>query len=86
MLHHHESHASRSIRIFLRQGVDELEMLSHHSRAPSEHPFGDDMGFGFGPEDGLNILISTLTVITPLVMEARPQSNIGHPLELVVSE
>ena len=39
----------------LGQGVEELELLSHHSRAPSEHPFADDMGFGFGPEDGLNI-------------------------------
>jgi cohesin complex subunit SCC1 len=39
----------------LAQGADELDLLSHHSRAPSEHPFADDMGFGFGPEDGLNI-------------------------------
>ena len=37
----------------LGQGVEELELLSHHSRAPSEHPFADDTGFGFGPEDGL---------------------------------
>ncbi|KAI0256407.1 Rec8 like protein-domain-containing protein [Lactifluus subvellereus] len=34
---------------------DEPEMFSHHSRAPSEHPFGHDMDFGFGPEEGLNI-------------------------------
>lgn len=39
----------------LGQGVEELELLSHHSRAPSENPFADDLGFGFGPEDGLNI-------------------------------
>jgi cohesin complex subunit SCC1 len=39
----------------LGQGVEELELLSRHSRAPSEHPFADDMGFGFGPEEGLNI-------------------------------
>ena len=39
----------------LKRGADELEMLSHHSRAPSEHPFGDVMDFGFGPEEGLNI-------------------------------
>jgi cohesin complex subunit SCC1 len=38
-----------------KQGGDELDMLSHLSRAPSEHPFGDDMDFGFGPEAGLNI-------------------------------
>jgi cohesin complex subunit SCC1 len=40
----------------LKQGGDELEMLSHHSRAPSEHPFGgDDMDFGFGPGETLNL-------------------------------
>jgi cohesin complex subunit SCC1 len=39
----------------LGKGGDEPEMLSHHSRAPSEHPFGNDMDFGFGPEEGLNI-------------------------------
>jgi len=39
----------------LKQTGDELDLLSHHSRAPSEHPFGGDMDFGFGPEGGLNI-------------------------------
>ncbi|KAH9979069.1 Rec8 like protein-domain-containing protein [Lactifluus volemus] len=39
----------------LGKGLDELDLLSHHSRAPSEHPFGNDMDFGFGPEEGLNI-------------------------------
>ena len=39
----------------LGKGPEELEVLSHHSRAPSENPFADDMGFGFGPEEGLNI-------------------------------
>ena len=39
----------------LKQGEDELDMLSHHSRAPSEHPFPDVMDFGFGPEERLNI-------------------------------
>src|SRR5712671_764180 len=29
----------------LKQGADELEMLSHHSRAPSEHHFGDAIDF-----------------------------------------
>ncbi|KAI9442635.1 Rec8 like protein-domain-containing protein [Lactarius indigo] len=31
----------------LGQGVEEVELLSHHSRAPSEHPFANDMDFGF---------------------------------------
>ncbi|KAH9033135.1 Rec8 like protein-domain-containing protein [Lactarius hengduanensis] len=39
----------------LGQGVEEVELLSHHSRAPSEHPFANDLDFGFGPEEGLNI-------------------------------
>ena len=39
----------------LKQGADELDILSRHSRAPSEHPFADEMDFGFGPEEGLNI-------------------------------
>jgi cohesin complex subunit SCC1 len=39
----------------LKQAGDELDVFSHHSRAPSEHPFGDDMDFGFGPDAGLNI-------------------------------
>ncbi|KAH9027706.1 Rec8 like protein-domain-containing protein [Lactarius pseudohatsudake] len=39
----------------LGQGVEEVELLSHHSRAPSEHPFATDLDFGFGPEEGLNI-------------------------------
>jgi cohesin complex subunit SCC1 len=39
----------------LKQGGDEFDVFSHHSRAPSEHPFGNDMDFGFGPDAGLNI-------------------------------
>ncbi|KAH9993233.1 hypothetical protein BJV77DRAFT_999450, partial [Russula vinacea] len=39
----------------LKQGADELEMLSRHSRAPSEHAFPDVMDFGFGPEERLDI-------------------------------
>ncbi|KAI0259262.1 Rec8 like protein-domain-containing protein [Gloeopeniophorella convolvens] len=34
---------------------DELDLLSHHSREPSEKPFGDDIDFGFGPDEGMNI-------------------------------
>ncbi|KAI9510936.1 Rec8 like protein-domain-containing protein [Russula earlei] len=39
----------------LKQTGDELEILSHHSRAPSEPAFSHDMHFGFGPEEGMNI-------------------------------
>jgi cohesin complex subunit SCC1 len=39
----------------LKQGEDELDILSHHSRAPSEHHFPDVMDFGFGPEERMDI-------------------------------
>lgn len=58
----------------LGQGADELDLLSHHSRAPSEHPFADDMGFGFGPEDGLNIDLD-------LVFDDHPVSDGGKTPE-----
>ncbi|KAI0779378.1 Rec8 like protein-domain-containing protein [Fomes fomentarius] len=33
-------------------GADDLDILSVRSRAQSEHPFGDDVDMGFGPDDG----------------------------------
>lgn len=33
----------------------ELDILSHRSREPSEHPFGGDAGLDFGPDIGMDI-------------------------------
>lgn len=33
----------------------EVDILSHRSREPSEHPFGGDTGLDFGPDIGMDI-------------------------------
>ena len=33
----------------------DLDILSHRSREPSEHPFGGDAGLDFGPDLGMDI-------------------------------